>query len=88
MVEIVPEKNSYFDRHYDMKYNAVLVLAHSQTQTNMADISFSFRHCNEHNRHSTYYQQKQTQKTTITQYYCKMQLLVQTKDQISTCSVK
>ena len=86
MVEIVSEKNSYFDRHYDMKYNAVLVLAHSQTQTNMADISFSFRHCNERNRHT--YQQKQTQKITITQYYRKMQLLVQTKDQFSICSLK
>ena len=86
MVEIVSEKTSYFNRHYDMKYNAVLVLAHSQTQMNMADISFSFRHCNEHNRHT--YQQKQAQKTTITQYYRKMQLLVQTKDQISTCSLK
>ena len=69
-----------------MKYKAVLVLAHSQTQTNITDISFSFRHCNEHNRHT--YQQKQTQKTTITQYYRKMQLLVQTKDQISACSLK
>ena len=86
MVEIVSEKTSYFHQHYDMKYNAVLVLTHSQTQTNIADISFSFRHCNEHNQHT--YQQQQTQKTTITQYYRKMQLLVQTMDQIATCSLK
>ena len=67
MAEIISEKTSYFDRHYDKKYNAVLVFAYSQTQTSIAYISFSFRRCNEHNQNT--YQQKQTQKTNITQYY-------------------